>query len=99
MKRPLTYLSLCLAVMLIWLAFQSALPKATASPSVVVQEATPTRPPPPPTKPPPPEVRPTPDLGGAPGEVIPEPEVLTLLAGGLAAVAGYVHLRTSRRQS
>jgi len=97
MKRPLTYLSLCLAVMLIWLTFQSVLPTATASPSGVVQEATPTRPPPPPTKPPPPEGRPTPEPGVPPEEVIPEPEVLVLLAGGLAAVAGYVRLRSSRR--
>ena len=97
MKRPLTYLSLCLAVMLIWLVFRPALPTATASPSGVVQEATPTRPPPPPTKPPPPEGRPTPGPGGQPGEAIPEPEVLVLLAGGLIAVAGYVHKRSSRR--
>ncbi|MCR4407302.1 MAG: hypothetical protein NUW24_10335 [Anaerolineae bacterium] len=94
MKKLLIYLGLLLAVMLIWLAFQPVL--STAGQPEVVQEATPTRPPPQPTKPPPPEERPTPDTGGLPGEVIPEPTVLVLLAGGLAAVAGYVHLRSSR---
>lgn len=94
MKKPLIYLGLFLAVMLIWLAFQPVL--STAGQPEVVQEATPTRPPPQPTKPPPPEERPTPETGGLP-EVIPEPQVLVLLAGGLTTVAGYVYLRSSRR--
>jgi len=94
MKKPLIYLGLFLTVMLLCLAFQPVL--STASQPEIVQEATPTRPPPPPTKPPPPEERPTPEIGGAPGEVISEPGVFVLLAGGLAAVAGYVYLRSSR---